>query len=710
MEPTPPADDDRLVPRRLLGRGLGRRVLVYILWFSVLVTILLAAVQLAASYRSDRTALDRRVQEIRNTRLASIGRSLWDVDIEQLRVQLAGISDLPDIRAVSVRETDPGAGVEPLVLSVGTPDPAAALHWELPIVYADSNPPRQIGVLRIEASRDALVARLYDRAFAIFGAQAVVTFLIASFLLLLFHYMVTRHLVALARLVGDYDVRKPGRRFQLRRTSPPGGDELDTVVEALEGMRGKLELAYQELSASNAELERDMVARRRAEATAERLATHDALTDLPNRRMLFETLRHELSMAGRTGSHGSLLFVDIDHFKALNDARGHAVADAVLVEVARRLAANMREIDMVTRLTGDEFVAVLCSIDDSAQAAAATALDLAEKLRTALAAPITVDGQAHYLTASVGVALYPSDGDSIESLLKQADIAMHYAKSEGRNCVRFFQADVHAELVARHELELELRAALADGAFTLNYQPLFARDGQLRGAEVLIRWNHPTRGVVTPAEFIPICEESGLIVGVGDWVLRQSLRQLRTWQDAGLMATDRYLGVNISPHQFRQPDFASKLLAACSEAGVDPQRLVLEITEGVVLGDLDQAIGVMNRLRERGLRFFIDDFGTGYSSMSYLKRLPMDGLKIDQSFIRDLREDDNDAAIVEAVLAIGRRFGLAVVAEGVETEAQARFLRAIHCDLFQGHYFGKPMPAEVFERDVLTPSRVGDGA
>jgi len=299
------------------------------------------------------------------------------------------------------------------------------------------------------------------------------------------------------------------------------------------------------------------------------------------------------------------------------------------------------------------------------------------------------------------VVLFPSDGTEIETLLKHADVALFQAKSEGRDAVRFFQPDLHASLAARHDLELELRSALAMGAFTLAFQPLYAADGRLLGAESLIRWNHPRRGAVPPGEFIPICEETGLIVGIGDWVLEQAAQQLRLWSEAGLMEDGRYLTVNVSPQQFRQPDFPARLRRVCARHGVSPRQLCLEITEGVVLGDVDEAIVRLNELRSEGHRFLIDDFGTGYSSMQYLKRLPMDGLKIDQSFVKDLRADDNNAAIVEAILAIGHRFGLTVVAEGVESEAQAQFLRSLKCDVFQGYLYGAPVDAATFEREHL---------
>jgi diguanylate cyclase (GGDEF)-like protein len=661
------------------------------------VTVVLAGFQLARDYRRDIEAIERRVAEIRASRLDSIAVSLWNVDAAQLRLQLEGIKSLPDLQAVSVRET--GSTPAPLEVVLGEFDDDPQLQWRLPIVHPEAGT-APIGELRIEASRAALDARLRERAWAILGNQAIETFLIALFILLVVHAMVTRHLETLARLVGRYDVRAPAGSFRLARRSPRGGDELDRVVAALEDMRGNLERAYNELSETNAALERDIVARHRAEATAEHLATHDALTNLPNRHLLFARIRHELTMSARTHAHGALLILDLDHFKTINDARGHSVGDAILVEVARRLATRVRDGDIVARLRGDEFVAVLCSTDDSPDAAAASALAAADKFRGVLAEPILAGGQAHHLAASIGVAVYPADGSDIETLHKSADIALYHAKAEGRDAVRFFQADLHATLAARNELELELRGALAMGAFSLAFQPLYAADGRLLGAESLVRWNHPKRGVVPPADFIPVCEETGLIIGIGDWVLEQAAAQLRLWSEAGLMQ-DRYLTVNVSPLQFRQPDFPARLRRACARHGIAPKQLCLEITEGVVLGDLENTIARLNELRGDGHRFLIDDFGTGYSSMAYLKRLPMDGLKIDQSFVKDLRADDNSSAIVEAILAIGHRFGLTVVAEGVENEAQAEFLRKLNCDVFQGYFFGKPVDAAAFEREHL---------
>lgn len=685
----------------MFGKSLGTRLFVYIVAFSMLVTVALSSIQLYLDYRRDIDSIERRITELQKSTLDSIAGNLWNLDSRQLRIQLEGIHRLPDIQAVSVEEIELGSEIPALNVSIRTPGSSRGMSWDMPIFFNALGDRRQIGMLHIEASMDAVYERLWARALQILGTQAVITFLIAMFILTMVHRMVTRHLVALAQLASRYDINTLSAPFRLSRRSPRGGDEIDRVVEALEDMRGNLERAYAELSTTNAELERDIVARRHAEATAAHLAHHDALTNLPNRRLLFDRLQYELSVCVRSDSQGALLFIDIDHFKTLNDARGHLVGDAILVEVAQRMSGCLRDIDLLARLGGDEFVVVLSSLGNKQPASARQALKVAEKLRAAVALPLEAGGQMHHLSASIGVALFPSDGSDIETLLKHADTAMYHAKEEGRNCVRFFQPELHAAVEARHDLELELRAALASDAFELAFQPLFNNDGNLRGAEVLLRWRHPVRGAISPALFIPVCEETGLIVGVGYWVLWHAAKQLREWDDAGLIGENRYLTVNISPRQFRQPDFVAKLLQLCDEFRIKPHQLVLEITEGVVMGDLDATIERMNEVREYGLRFYIDDFGTGYSSMSYLKRLPVAGLKIDQSFVRDLREDDNDAAIVEAILAIGHRFGLTVVAEGVETQEQMDFLRSRECDVFQGYHLGRPMSASVFERDFL---------
>lgn len=403
----------------------------------------------------------------------------------------------------------------------------------------------------------------------------------AVVLLLTVRRIVTRHLSNLARAADTFDLADPHTSFRLQRRRRGPGDEIDRVVDALERMREGLQRAYRDLEQTNAELQADIAARLRAEATAEHLAHHDALTGLPNRRLLFQRITHELAVAERSSTLGALLFIDLDHFKTLNDARGHGVGDAVLIEVAQRLRSHLREIDLVARLGGDEFVALLPMLGEQRERGALNASTVAEKLRSALAQPIVVREEVYRLSASIGIALFPEDGSAAEDLLKHADTAMYQAKAEGRNAVHFFRRDLLLAMEARHALESDLRQALADNALSVAYQPLVDGSGRVCGAEALVRWTHPVRGVVSPAQFIPLCEESGLVVAVGDWVLRSVLAQVHDWRASGQLGPEQYISVNISPRQFRQQGFGDRLLAALHEAEVPPSSMPFSPWAGI---------------------------------------------------------------------------------------------------------------------------------
>jgi diguanylate cyclase (GGDEF)-like protein len=693
-------------PRTLTApfRGIGRRLLAAILLFSSVVTLSLTGLQLYLDYQRDVGTIDGRVREISNGYRDSLARSLWNVDAEQIRVQLDGIMRLPDLRAASVTEAPQPGLKQPLRVEVGKPDGSRGRVWSVPLVYTDRDGPRTLGTLRIEASLDGVYQRLREKVLAILVTQAIKTFVVSLFILFIVHRLVTRHLVALAAHLVAIDPRRAIARLALRRRKPASDDELERVVGAYNAMVDQLEHSYDELREVNLALERDIAARRSAEAEAARLAFHDALTDLPNRRLLLERLQQEVSMAARLDRHGALLFVGLDHFKQLNDALGHAVGDALLVEVARRLQRAVRRTDLVARLGGDEFAVLLMGLGRDAETSARGALEMTDKLGQVLRAPCEISGQRLHGTASIGVTLFPADGVDAEALMRHADTALHHAKSQGRDCVHFFQPAMHAAVLAQHELETDLRQALIEQQLWLAYQPLVDADGRLRGAEALLRWRHPRRGAVSPAEFIPVAETSSLIIDLGDWVLAAAAQQLRAWCERGQLPPDFYLSVNISARQFHQPDFEQRVRRIFAGACADPRRLVLEITEGVLVRDADAAAAKMQALREFGARLYIDDFGTGYSSLSYLKRLPVDGLKIDQSFVRDLVTDPNDAAIVETILVMARRFGLQVVAEGVETPEQLAQLAAHDCPCFQGYHFSRPLDVESFD------SRYLDGA
>jgi len=418
------------------------------------------------------------------------------------------------------------------------------------------------------------------------------------------------------------------------------------------------------------------------------LAQFDELTGLPNRSLLGDRLEQAIAQARRRRHSAAVLFVDLDRFKLVNDTLGHAAGDGLLAEAARRLKANVRAEDTVGRISGDEFAVILADLARPEDAEV-----VARKLIAALAAPFDLRGQEAFVSASIGIALTPDDGEDAETLLKHADAAMYRAKESGRNTFCFFTAELNRRAASRMRLAAELRHALERDEFRLHYQPKFdARTLELRGVEALLRWQHPVRGLVAPNDFVPVLEETGLIVPVGEWVLHEACRQLRVWQERG--AAPLSVAVNISPRQFRDRQFARSVRTITHAAGVDPRHIELEITEGYLMEDPEEASRVLAGLREAGLRVSVDDFGTGYSSLSYLTRFPLTALKIDRSFVRKLGEEQSAEVLVRAIIDLAHNLGFEVVAEGVETERQLAFLRAHGCDQAQGYLLGRPEPEQ----------------
>jgi len=434
-----------------------------------------------------------------------------------------------------------------------------------------------------------------------------------------------------------------------------------------------------------------------AEAAIHTLAYFDQLTNLPNRRLLLDRLQQALASSLRRKHHGAILFIDLDNFKTLNDTRGHAIGDLLLIEVANRLTTCVRAEDTVARLGGDEFVIMLEGLSEEAQQAGSYAEVVSEKVLDALNKPYLLRGYEHHSTPSIGVSLFLGDAESVEDLLKHADAAMYQAKQSGRNTIRFFDPSMQAALETRILIEHDLRQALPQQQMHLYFQMQVDETRAIIGAEVLLRWDHPERGMVPPAQFIPVAEESGLIVPIGFWVLQVACTQLKRWeQHPG--ATKLQLAVNVSARQFRQADFVDQVRHVLHQTGANPAMLKLELTESLVLDNVNDTIEKMQLLKSLGVRFSMDDFGTGQSSLAQLKRLPLDQVKIDQSFVRDIAIDPNDAAIVQTIIAMTGTMGLEVIAEGVESETQLEFLQRHGCKQFQGYLFGRPVPLDAFEK------------
>ena len=432
----------------------------------------------------------------------------------------------------------------------------------------------------------------------------------------------------------------------------------------------------------------------KSEEQIRRLAFYDPLTGLPNRRLLLEGIQHELEVARRQQLHGSLLFLDLDNFKTLNDSLGHHIGDELLVQLSERLRSELRKEDTAARLGGDEFVVLITGEYSSKNLAIRQALNVAQKIQIAISSTYYLQGYEHTITSSIGITLFPEKDETAADVLKQADTAMYRAKEEGRNTIAFYHPDMQEAADKRLLLEKELRASIAAKKFEIYFQPQLDSHGNLTGAEALVRWLHPDKGIVLPADFIPIAEETGLILELGEWILKETCECIKGCPIS-------HVAVNISPRQFRQADFVENVIRILKDAEADPKDLMIELTEGIVIENIEDTIDKMNALKQLGIRIAIDDFGTGYSSLAYLKQLPLDQLKINDKFVRDIETEPGDAVIVETIISMARHLGLSVVAEGVETASQFAFLEAKGCHLFQGFYFSRPLSRNEFKNYTM---------
>lgn len=440
----------------------------------------------------------------------------------------------------------------------------------------------------------------------------------------------------------------------------------------------------------------DITERKQSEADIHNLSFYDPLTQLPNRRMLMDHLYQTLVIGSGSFAHGALLFVGLDNFKVINETRGHGVGDLLLLRVASRLKTCVGESDTIVRLGGDEFVVLLENLDSELEQARVQARMVAEKILDAASQPYSLLGHEYHTTSSIGVCTFREHELSVDDLLRRADTAMYQAKQSGRNMLRFFEPTMQAVLEERMALESDLRLALRDRQLRLYYQMQVDHNARIIGAEVLLRWIHPSNGMISPGKFIPLAEETGLILPIGQWVLEAACKQIKEWA-AAPHTRDLQLAVNVSAEQFHQPGFVRQVNELLAENGIVPSRLKLELTESMVLDDIGDTITKMHALKQMGVRFSLDDFGTGYSSLAYLTQLPIDQLKIDQSFVRNLGTKSTDAVIIQTIVGMAANLGMEVIAEGVETQVQRELLEKIGCFIYQGFLFGKPLPLEEFE-------------
>jgi len=497
--------------------------------------------------------------------------------------------------------------------------------------------------------------------------------------------------------------RDPQLRVAVQRSLADGTSEYNGVYEAINGgkvtpLRGLLTglpSPHGGYSGGIAIVE-DITEQHDAAREIKHQALYDALTDLPNRRLLLDQVQHELARAKRHGHRGALLFLDLDHFKTINDSLGHQVGDQLLKAVAGRLTGSLRGEDTAARLGGDEFVVLLSELGEDLDRTLIQVRERGNDLNRILSEPYEIEGHQLHISASIGVAMLPGDYLSADGLLQHADAAMYEAKASGRNTVRFFHQALQEAADKRLAIEKALRLATRRDELKVHYQAQLGPDGELLGAEALLRWQHPQRGLISPAEFIPVAEEVGLITELGEWILDEVCGWLGRQPEPARLP----VSINVSPRQFQQAEFVNRVRDIIDRHGTDPRLLEMEITEGVLLEKPDEVAAKMRELQAYGIQFSIDDFGTGYSSLGYIKTLPVNRLKIDQSFVRDVPGDDNDAAIIETILAMANHLDLTAVAEGVETREQFDFLRSRGCMAFQGYYFGYPREAKDFSELV----------
>ncbi len=659
-------------PSLFIKNKIGRRLVIYILLFSSVVTLALTVIQLYRDYSYDISQIESRFNQIEATNKEVLEENYWLLNYNSINLLLEGL--LRDEDIVYLEITD---NMGNLAIIKGVVPQGDFKQRELILEFKGGDTVYPLGKFRIVASLEFVYKRLINTALIILLTQAIKTFLVSLFIIALVWNLITRHLDAISKYATDLGIEKPPEEFSLERREGywTRDDELSRVIASLNTMHKELHRTYRDI---------------------EHQSFHDHLTGLPNRRLLENRLKHEILQCERSGQFGALLYVDLDRFKVLNDSLGHSFGDLLLEQIASRFKSVVRRVDTVARIGGDEFVFLLSLLSTNRSQAINDAQKVAKKIQAQLKSAFSLQDQDYHISASIGIEIFQGGLVDSETILKRADNAMYQAKSDGRDTVRMYQSKMQKEADHLLSTERNLLAAINNREFVLYYQPKYDLVRKIVSVEVLVRWIMPNGEMVSPAKFIPIAEESGLIVSIGAEILRLAFRdaaaEISTLKRAGL----QNIAINISPRQFSDPDFTSIITSEIELAGLDPELFLFELTEEAMVSDIDKTIENMNILKRQGFQLSIDDFGTGYSSLRRLQEFPLDELKIDQSFVQQIDVNRDDEAIVSLIISMAQHLELNVVAEGVEKEAQLQLLIQHGCEIFQGYLFSRPIDFQSF--------------
>lgn len=788
---------------------LGRRLLVYILAISSLITLLLTSVQLYREFSVDKGDVEQRLVQIGVSYLGGIAQNLWEVNEGAIQTQLNGIRSLPDIQYVKLV----GSG-DILMLTSGEPlNERKLITRTYPLIYNPEGPAIELGVLHVSASMAGVYNRLWNRSLLILATQAIKTFLLSFSILFIIHWLVTQRLHRIVSYFRALDIQTDPQTDGARVVSCGKDDELNDLVRAMTDMHQQLFNSFQEVNQSReqfrrifddsneailvmdpvreivlrsngaasllygystADLEgmsvdvlhgeavaelreffaqvmatrdgmvgtsscvtrmgekrvleisaslidfegrvavlaimRDQTEQLKAQRKIERLAYYDELTGLPNRSLCYDRIGVDIARSKRHGTHGAVLFLDIDNFKTVNDSLGHSVGDQLLQFVAARIQGVLRDEDTLSRLGGDEFVLIPNLEHEDMQKVHAGAECVARKIRNCLNDSVFLAGQQVHVTASIGIAFYPDDGETVDEVLRHADAAMYQAKANGRDSHHIYSIDLDQGASVRLEMATALRQALVNEEFVLDFQPQVTMPGrEVLGAEALVRWERPGYGRINPNDFLPLMSEFGLMKALGEWVLRRSCAYWREGMMAGSLPDNFAIAVNVDAQQFNAEDFVGYIEGLLDEFNMLGRHLEVEITEQALVHDVDDAVAKIAALHSLGVSIAIDDFGTGYSSLSYLHRLPVDTVKIDRSFVYLIGRQDSEAGLVDIIIAMGRALKLRVIAEGVENELQEAHLAAQSCAFGQGFMYSKPKAWQDLLADLRMPDVLDGG-